>query len=286
MAPIYRLNYNLVRPPAFQPLRHSPHNRGLSLVEILVVVSVITVLALLLSPVLTKVRAAGNDARCTANLRQIITAYLTRINDDGGFFPPSRTGKEYDPATGGTRLPQGGFMHDMLREYIPSPTARLNRPGAKPSDAGVYWCPGRDPDKTSLTVPGEQGPFYSYAHNTELGGENSQPSQSWLGPNGGGTPNPGYNPGLARLAAVSRPSQIIAFAEQTHPGQISAGHLISSSWPFPANAGPTPPASGRQIDFSRHRGRANAAFLDGSVRALTFEDLRGSRTKFLIPEIE
>lgn len=273
-------------PSAFNRLQPYRKTCGFSLVEVLVVIAVIAVLAFLISPVLKQVRAAGNDARCTANLRQIITAYLTRINDDGGYFPPSRTGKEYDPSTGGSRIPQGGFMHDMLREYIPSPTARLSMPGAKPSDAGVYWCPGRDPNQTSLTMPGGQGPFYSYAHNTELGGENSQPSQSWLGPNGGGASNPGYNPGLARLAAVSRPSQIIAFAEQTHPGNASAGHLISSSWPFPANAGPIPPASGRQIDFSRHRGRANAAFLDGSVRALTFEDLRGTRTKFLIPEIE
>ncbi|HWL51027.1 MAG TPA: H-X9-DG-CTERM domain-containing protein [Chthoniobacteraceae bacterium] len=259
---------------------------GFSLLEWLVVAGVVGVLAVLLLPVISRVRAAGSQAECAGHLKQIITAYLIRISDNSGRFPPSRTGREYDPTTGGTRLAANTFMHNMLGDYIPNPTAILNQPGAVPRDAGVYWCPGRNASATSLTVPNGQGAIYSYAHNTELGGTGSQPTLSWLGPNGGDQPNAEYNPGLARLAAVPFPSKIIAFTEQTLPGSASAGHLLSSSWPFQKNASWPPPASGRQLDFTRHGGRVNAAFLDGSVRAMSFEELRGTRTEFLVPVIE
>lgn len=257
-----------------------------SLAELLVVVVVVGVLIALLLPAASRLRSSGNQARCAGNLKQIITAYLMKIADNGGRFPPSRTAREYDPATGGTRLPSNTFMHNMLSNYIPNPTALLNRPGAVPADAGVYWCPGRNPATTSLTTPTGQGPIYSYAHNTSLGGTGSQPTLSWLGPNGGGQSNGEFNPGLARLAAVPYPSKIIAFTEQTLPGSGSAGHLLSSSWPFFRSASRLPPATGRQLDFTRHEGKVNAACLDGGVRAMTLEELRGTGEEYLVPAME
>ena len=279
---------SIFRKEMSSPLRLSFRAPGFSLLEMVVVAAVVGVLLLLLLPVVSRLRSSGDQALCANNLRQIVTAYLTKIADNGGRFPPSRQAKEYDPATGGSRLPKNAFMHLMLSDYIPDPAPALRQPGAMPRDAGVYWCPGRDAATASVvgsedSAPGTQGAIYSYAHNTQLGGPGASSTLSWLGPNGGGQPNPDYHPALASLAAVSRPSKIIAFTEQANPGNSSAGHLLSSSWPFLKNPSPTPPASGRQLDFTRHAGKVNAAFLDGSVRPMTFDDLAGTRDEFLLP---
>jgi len=64
--------------------------KGLTLVELLVVVAVITVMATVLFPVFDRSRAATEDNVCMNNLKQIGKGMLMYAQDWDGSFPPAK----------------------------------------------------------------------------------------------------------------------------------------------------------------------------------------------------
>lgn len=60
--------------------------RGFTLVELLVVISIIALLMSMLLPALTAAREAAQATRCRANLRQIATASVLYCEDNAQFF--------------------------------------------------------------------------------------------------------------------------------------------------------------------------------------------------------
>ena len=62
-------------------------SHGFTLVEMLVVISIIAILASLLTPALMKAIAAGRCLACAMNLRQRGIGFSSYINDNRGWFP-------------------------------------------------------------------------------------------------------------------------------------------------------------------------------------------------------
>ena len=95
--------------------------RGLTLIEMLVVIGVAAVLIGIMLPVLGKVRESGRATVCLSNLRQLGIAFTQYALDNNGRFP---------------------------------------RPAAYPPQAEdwIYWEPNRDPDK-GVIVPYMGGQF-------------------------------------------------------------------------------------------------------------------------------
>jgi len=134
------------------------HQRGFTLVELLVVIGIIALLISMLMPALGKVRDQANGAKCSNNLRQLMTATLMFVGDHKGKCPggetdynrpiseercwvangPDNAPTAYDWKTG----PQSG----TLWRYVNSP--------------GAYLCPSRVPGGEGVT----QGPGYSNGH--------------------------------------------------------------------------------------------------------------------------
>ncbi len=86
--------------------------RGFTLVELLVVISIITILIALLLPALSQARQMALSAECLSNVRQIVTAQQA-YKGDFGTYPPGR-------AEGPNNPTPALYWHTMLGPYIDS----------------------------------------------------------------------------------------------------------------------------------------------------------------------
>lgn len=112
-------------------MRQKPNlQRGFTLVEILVVVSIVAVLAALLIPAFASVRESGRRASCASNLSQISKAMSLYLSDHNDRYPPVRS-------------TPGCTWVDAVYPYVKS-TAVFSCPSA---NFGEY-VPGCGPGKT------------------------------------------------------------------------------------------------------------------------------------------
>jgi len=79
---------------------------GFTLVELLAVITIIAMLAGMISPSLQRVRAKAETSACQSNLRQIGTAVWLYVPDNGNKFPSINNpwGKQYFTNEGATNL--------------------------------------------------------------------------------------------------------------------------------------------------------------------------------------
>jgi prepilin-type N-terminal cleavage/methylation domain-containing protein/prepilin-type processing-associated H-X9-DG protein len=86
-----------------RPATSSPDRRGFTMTEVLIVVGLLTLLASLFLPVVSKVRSAANGAVCLSNLRQMGTAWTMETAENRGRLMPYvwQTPKSPDEAWNG-----------------------------------------------------------------------------------------------------------------------------------------------------------------------------------------
>lgn len=238
--------------PVKRPLR-----QGFTLVELLIVVAIVAVLAALAVPASNALRTYSNHARCMRNLHTIGVGLHSYLSDHNGNYPPNRYAEE------GSRK----FPHEALANYIVI-VGKSNSYMKTRSDAGPWWCPSDIERPLTSSV-------HSYAPPTRLGGSKSYFGDDW-------------QPWYQSPKAAEGSYRLVYLIDHNLPRipLTTAGHFNEKSWPLPTNSAATPPAPGSDksmVEFSRHRGVANALMVDGSVRKFTFEDLAYTRWKYVDP---
>lgn len=229
-------------------------NHAFTLVELLVVISIVAILISILLPALGKAREAARVITCLSNQRQLGLLFHIYVQENRENRFPGAEGRVWP---GGT-IDNFPWWHANLARYIGHPDAGTGSnpgrwlPEPKP---GVFWCP-------EVIANGWHGTAnryilgYSYPYDTALDASGNARRNPMLG---GNTNNPASSGGPTRQDDIKNPSQVMLLTELHNAGN-NAYFSIRSSYTI---------GTGHML--GRHGGigeRANFLFTDGHAQTL------------------
>jgi prepilin-type processing-associated H-X9-DG protein len=196
-----------------------------TIVELLVVISIVSLLAALLLPALTSARSRARQMVCLANMRQVHLALSMMAGDNDGWINGTQVG-------GYTPTPVYWF-YSITNSYLTGRTAvKMVGADSNPAASGRVGCPDR--------LKGDAS--YSFGVNTQFTG------------GGGG----GYSPAHS-LSEVTHPSRIFLVADCYFRDPV-----VNEQFDWTVCQRPPWVVSGSWVVTGRHRGQGlNFVFVDG-----------------------
>lgn len=217
--------------------RSSPQRfgKGLTLVEMLVVITIVVAVAVLSLIGVTKVRSSARGATCISNLRQIGAAMLGYAADHGGQLPP------LEDRMGSSDSLLGIWPQIIANAgYLPMTNGKSGQLG---TSVGVWSCP--DCVTTSRYHAG-----YGGAEGTVM-----QVQKASI-----------PNSGSLRLAKIPDPERTWLIGDTSN----SSLDLKTSWYAIWANRAKW---TGSHVPAQRHAGKVNVCMVDGHVESLTRKEL-------------
>ncbi len=232
--------------------------RGFSLIELLVVISIIFLLASISIPTLQRARHQARAVVCQSNLRQWGFALSLYIDDyNGKLWPP------HEPLTG-----ERYWWFRKLRPYF----------GRYGQSENLLLCPMSTKSLWSYyeiqsagevwgTICGDKYSAWSFWSDAESGGEPTHIGSY------------GYNHFLKAEPSPRNRPPFYAFSSQWYwgswnvkkPGAVPV--LSGSAWPETAHGWPELPPDRWDGCVNRHDGFVNSLFMDWSVRKVGLKEL-------------
>lgn len=228
--------FRLRRPPS--PARSSP---AFSLIELLVVISILAILAALLFPALSAARSRGQGVACLNNLKQLETCSLIYSDDNGSKFINNL------PLAKLSSVSNNWTLGNMMISAESTNVALLKRGELfrYTAQTSLYRCPA-DPSQTGGTPH-----VRSYAMNCWMG---SRDMSSGVGQQI--APEPGYRTFTVESeTAITGASSLWTIADEDEVTISDPWWLVTmnNSWPF------------ESFPATRHARGYNLSFADGHV---------------------
>jgi len=229
---------------------------GFTLLEALVVISLISALVSLLLPALASAQATARLVPCQANLRQFLTASISYAADFKDFVPGSAAYETHFSAGGDPSMSPNRHM-SLARPWHrgPAPIVVNMERGYLPKVKDIAWCPDR--------VRGEEQAdnFWALDINYEFWGI----STTGYGVSGYRWRSRGYYP--------SNPYWQYNFGGAVHPVEWMTYHkafyMTETSGIYEANRFFIDP--GQYPRKARHQERLNVSFPDGHVEVFEYD---------------
>ena len=242
---------------------------GFTLVELLVVISIIALLLSILIPCLQKARSQAGEVVCKSHLHQWGVILMTYTCDNDGMFFEGST------KNGFTSTHWNRVLYPLIgSKYYDSavcPSARKPRSMVSPTEAdyaygGTYLAWGKTEDEDYGEAFFGEGEYGSYGINQWLTDEKAQ---SGSNPTGRGKDSWYYR----SFDRIKKTNQVPMFADC----------LFIGSWPRDTDIPPlmaqdvpeTVPETMRRFAIMRHRYGINIVFADQSVKNVTIKGLWG-----------
>ncbi len=214
------------------------HQKGFSVMEILLVMVVIAVIGVLLLPVISSARQSADGAKCAGNLRQIGLGLFAYAGDRNGAIVPAAV------------IRSNYFWFDELNPYMGFPKYHASYSYPEPTAVGtafpLAWqqCPARKESRLTREA-------VAYGWNYQNFGYKAA--------------NDTYN-SHTNLRQIEEPSKTIIVGDskdhETNPGTHSEYRYLY-------------PKGGPALS-ERHQGRANYLMFDGHVERLRPSELPAS----------
>jgi len=213
--------------------------RAFSLVELVVVISVMSLLAAILLPALSKARQQGQSGMCLNNLRQLAIAACLYGHNNDGYYPIA-----YMYKAAGSVVISYAWDFTTIKNWGKAEQKIV---------PGLLW-EGETIEKIQQ-CPAFKGahnwlddPYTGYNYNTSYIGHGS--GETIIQP--------------ARMVEVKRPGDCALFGD----GEWAAGanKFMRAPWPSEGDAAFSGRAAGTQ--GYRHLGKTNVAYCDGSARSI------------------
>jgi len=151
---------------------------GFNLIELLAVIAIISIMAALLLPALSKAKEQVTAAACLQNHKQLANAFHMYAQDNSDAIVQMadyRTGADIYPAGGFWGGPKPGPIWSNAAAAMTATEAGLQNSNAfyfYCNNTGVYHCPGDMRVQRTPTTNGPNGWAYdSYSRSQNLGGE-------------------------------------------------------------------------------------------------------------------
>jgi prepilin-type N-terminal cleavage/methylation domain-containing protein/prepilin-type processing-associated H-X9-DG protein len=238
-----------------------PRSFGFTLIELMIVITIITLLIAILMPIVSSARESSRQAVCMSNMRQIATAELAYALDHEGAFPPCFMNNG-NPGT--SNFATAG----VVNEY-PNPLGSI-LPYIS-NNRKIYTCPAGMDGRIIQRDPSEYSPLIDLTAVT-----NYMPNGVLFANRYAGAAV--VTPGI-RITAIHNPSGLVMFQEWMifanscfpRPMPISPGSSIFYTWHALNDYWGTGVMAEAYSNIHSHGG--NLSFADGHAEYRSYTEL-------------